>query len=103
MRLCSSAGASGNSPEVISLAEEIVAHLRGLAGADAMLAAYNQARESVKSQRGERRHKEAMQVGGMGFLVRPAASWRLRTTISSCFCFGGLCSYPVVATTLSCS
>ena len=40
-----------------------MAHLRGLAGADAMLAAYNQAREAVRSQRGERRRKEAMQVG----------------------------------------
>ena len=68
-RLSFSAGASGNSPEVISLAEEIVAHLRGLAGADAMLAACNQAREAVKSQRGERRRKEAMQVGGVGCLA----------------------------------
>lgn len=37
-------GAAGNPAEVTSLADEIVAHLRGLVGADAMLAAYNQAR-----------------------------------------------------------
>lgn len=36
-------GAAGNPAEVTSLADEIVAHLRGLVGADAMLAAYNQA------------------------------------------------------------
>lgn len=56
------AGAAGNPPEVTSLADEIVAHLRTLVGADAMLAAYNQAREAVRRQRGERKRKAALQV-----------------------------------------
>jgi U3 small nucleolar RNA-associated protein 20 len=46
-----------------------VSHLRGLAGADAMLAAYSQAREVVRSQRGERKRKEALQT-----LVDPEAA-----------------------------
>ncbi|KAL4860053.1 Small subunit processome component 20 [Chlorella vulgaris] len=62
-------GATGNPPEIASLAEEIVSHLRGLAGADAMLAAYSQAREVVRSQRGERKRKEALQT-----LVDPEAA-----------------------------
>ncbi|EFN57812.1 hypothetical protein CHLNCDRAFT_51116 [Chlorella variabilis] len=62
-------GATGNPPEVVSLAEEVVAHLRGLAGADAMLAAYNAARQSVRRQRGERKRREALQT-----LVDPEAA-----------------------------
>jgi U3 small nucleolar RNA-associated protein 20 len=57
------AGAAGNSPEVRQLAEEVVAHLRQLAGADALLAAYGAAREAVRAQRGERKRRAAMQVG----------------------------------------
>ncbi len=58
------AGASGNPPDVVTLADEIVAHLRGLVGGDAMLAGYNAAREAVRRQRGERKKKAALQVCG---------------------------------------
>ncbi|PSC76593.1 small subunit processome component 20-like protein [Micractinium conductrix] len=66
-------GAAGNPPEVTSLADEIVAHLRTLVGADAMLAAYNQAREAVRRQRGERKRKAALQT-----LVDPEAAAKRR-------------------------
>ncbi|PRW58885.1 small subunit processome component 20-like protein [Chlorella sorokiniana] len=62
-------GAAGNPAEVTSLADEIVAHLRTLVGGDAMLAAYNQAREAVRRQRGERKRKAALQT-----LVDPEAA-----------------------------
>ncbi|KAL4434124.1 hypothetical protein ABPG75_000565 [Micractinium tetrahymenae] len=55
-------GASGNPPDVTTLADEIVAHLRGLVGGDAMLAGYNAAREAVRRQRGERKKKAALQT-----------------------------------------
>lgn len=66
------AGASGNPPEVVTLADEIVAHLRGLVGGDAMLAGYNAAREAVRRQRGERKKKAALQVGQP--VTRPSSS-----------------------------
>lgn len=62
-------GASGNPPDVCTLADEIVGHLRALVGADSMLSAYNQAREAVRRQRGERKMKAALQT-----LVDPEAA-----------------------------
>jgi len=60
-------GATGNSEEVKALADEIVAHLRGLVGADALLAAYQAARGAVRRQRGERKRAAAVQVrAGLG-------------------------------------
>lgn len=71
------AGASGNPPDVVTLADEIVAHLRGLVGGDAMLAGYSAAREAVRRQRGERKKKAALQVGGPG-AGKTVPGWGLR-------------------------
>ncbi len=56
------AGATGNSEEVRTLADEVMAHLRGLVGADALLAAYQAARGVVRRQRGDRKRAAAVQV-----------------------------------------
>lgn len=63
----------GNPPDIKALAEEVVAHLRSVAGADALLAAYNAARASVQRQRSERRRRDAVQT-----LVDPEAAARRR-------------------------
>jgi U3 small nucleolar RNA-associated protein 20 len=70
-------GASGNSDEIKALADEIMAHLRALAGSDALLAAYGAAREAVRAQRLGRRQRAAVQT-----LVDPEAAARrkMRTT-----------------------
>lgn len=50
--------------DVKLLGEEVLAHLRDLMGSDALLAAYNAAREHVKSRRSERKQKSVLQVSG---------------------------------------
>ena len=62
-------GATGNSPDVQTLGDEIMAHLRSLIGADVLLAGYNAARASVRRQRGERKRRAAVQT-----LVDPEAA-----------------------------
>lgn len=54
-------GAAPSSEEVRHLAEEVMAHLQGLAGADVLLAAYNAARADVRATRLERRRRAAQQ------------------------------------------
>ena len=44
------------------LAEEVLAHLRAVAGSEALLAAYNRARQHVSDLRTERRRQRALQV-----------------------------------------
>ncbi len=46
--------------EVRALAEEVMAHLRGLVGAEPLLAAYNAAREAVRGARHRRRREAAV-------------------------------------------
>lgn len=48
--------------QVKQLADEIIAHIREVAGAEAMLAAYTEARKSVTATRMERKRRTAMQV-----------------------------------------
>ena len=48
--------------QVKQLADEIIAHIREVAGAEAMLAAYTEARKSVTATRMERKRRSAMQV-----------------------------------------
>ncbi len=48
--------------QVKALAEEVLAHLREVAGSDALLAAYNRARQTVNSARNERRRQRTLQV-----------------------------------------
>ena len=45
------------------LGDEVMAHLRGVVGSDALLAAYNSARERVRTGRSERKKKAVMKVG----------------------------------------
>jgi U3 small nucleolar RNA-associated protein 20 len=61
--------------EARALAAEVLAHLRGVAGPDALLAAYNAARAGVAEARGARRRARALQA-----LADPeaAAAGRLR-------------------------
>ena len=51
--------------QVKQLADEIIAHIREVAGAEAMLAAYTEARKSVTATRMERKRRIAMQVWGL--------------------------------------
>ena len=69
-------GAIGNTPEMKTLGDEVMAHLRTLMGADVLLGGYNAARDSVRRQRGERKRKAAVQT-----LVDPeaAAKRKIRT------------------------
>lgn len=55
--------------QVKQLADEIIAHIREVAGAEAMLAAYTEARKSVTATRMERKRRTAMQVWKYGFLA----------------------------------
>ena len=48
--------------QVRQLAEEVLAHVRSVAGSDSMLAAYNAARATVAAQRQERRRQKAVQA-----------------------------------------
>ena len=48
----------------MDLAQEVVAHLRQTAGADALLGAFNSARQAVQAARDERRREQAVQVMG---------------------------------------
>lgn len=48
--------------QIKQLAEEIMAHVRGVVGGEAMLQAFNAARRSVTAVRSERRRKAATQV-----------------------------------------
>lgn len=48
--------------QVKQLADEIIAHIREVAGAEAMLAAYLEAKKSVTATRMERKRRTAMQV-----------------------------------------
>lgn len=57
-----------------ALAGEVVAHLRAVAGADALLAAYNAARRGVADARVERRRQRTLQVR---HTVLPTASVRV--------------------------
>lgn len=70
-------GATGNSEEVKTLADEIVGHLRSLVGADSLLAAYNAAREAVRAQRGERKQRAAVQA-----LVDPEAAAKRKLRVA---------------------
>ena len=67
------AGATGSSEEVRHLADEVLAHLRSLAGADALLAGYNAAREEVHDARTTRKRRAAQQA-----LVDPEAAAKRR-------------------------
>ena len=49
-----------------ALGEEVMGHLKGVVGAEAVLAAYSVARDAVRGARTERRRKAAMQVSGGG-------------------------------------
>lgn len=60
--------------DVRNLGEEVLAHLRGTFGPDALLAAYNAAREHVKSARAERKKAAALKV-----MLDPEAAARQRT------------------------
>ncbi len=51
-----------NLLQVKALAEEVLAHLRTVAGPEALLAAYNRARQHVSDLRSERRRQKALQV-----------------------------------------
>eukprot|EP00887_Chlorella_sp_A99_P000887 scaffold5.g887.t1 len=66
-------GAAGNPEEVKQLAEEVVAHLRSVAGADALLAGYAAAREEVRAARAARKRRAAQQS-----LVDPEAAAKRR-------------------------
>jgi U3 small nucleolar RNA-associated protein 20 len=70
------ANAGVDSDEVKALAEEVLAHLRAVLGADALLCGYNAAREAVRRSRTERRAAAATRA-----LVDPEAAARrkLRT------------------------
>ena len=60
---CAPSQRVGGSPDQArDLAEEVLAHLRSVAGADALLRAYNVARAAVQAQRTERRRQKAVQV-----------------------------------------
>lgn len=48
--------------QVVDLAQEVVAHLRQVAGTDALLTAFNEARQAVQSSRDARRRQQAVQV-----------------------------------------
>lgn len=48
--------------QIKQLADEIIAHIREVAGAEAMLAAYTEARKAVTAVRTERKRRAAMQV-----------------------------------------
>jgi hypothetical protein len=49
--------------QVRSLADEVMAHLRTIAGTDAFLAAYSRARQDVMGLRRERKRQKNLQVG----------------------------------------
>ncbi|KAK9845304.1 hypothetical protein WJX81_002986 [Elliptochloris bilobata] len=68
-------GAAASPDEVKALAAEVVAHLRTVAGPEALLAAYNAARRGVAEARVERRRQRTLQA-----LADPeaAAAGRLR-------------------------
>jgi U3 small nucleolar RNA-associated protein 20 len=64
--------ASAAAPEVVrTMGEEVLAHLRDAFGADAMLAAYNAARELVRTARASRKKATAMRA-----LMDPEAAAR---------------------------
>ena len=48
--------------QVVSVAEEVLAHLRSSAGPEALIAAFNTARGSVTAARSERRRQQALQA-----------------------------------------
>ncbi|KAK9818396.1 hypothetical protein WJX72_012002 [[Myrmecia] bisecta] len=54
--------AAPNRDDVKLLTEEVIAHLRGVAGGDALINAFNVARRSVTTTRTERKRKQALQV-----------------------------------------
>ncbi|GIL61502.1 hypothetical protein Vafri_15933, partial [Volvox africanus] len=64
------AARGGQVPEdVRHLAEEVMAHLRGLVGSEVLLASYNAAREYVRGRRAERKRRTAMRT-----MIDPAAA-----------------------------
>ena len=48
--------------QVTELAQEVVAHIREVAGADALLGAFNAARQGVVAARAQRKRQQAVQV-----------------------------------------
>lgn len=58
-------------PQVKALAGEVVAHLRSVAGADALLAAYNEARRCVAEARVERRRQRTLQARASALCCGP--------------------------------
>ena len=86
-RLSEPTTASDRTPEAIrQLGEEVTAHLKTVAGPDALLRAYATARELVKGNRSERKKKQAMQV------CVCVGGWGVRGVMrggSRCRCVGG--------------
>jgi U3 small nucleolar RNA-associated protein 20 len=60
--LSTNTGGGEPSEESKALAEEVTAHLRAVAGADAVLSAYNIAREAVRRARSERKQRAALRT-----------------------------------------
>ena len=56
------------------LAGEVVAHLRSVAGADALLAAYNEARRGVAEARVERRRQRTLQARACAACCGPGST-----------------------------
>lgn len=51
--------------QVKDLAQEVIDHLREVAGPDALITAFNAARQSVTANRAERKRRQALQVTKM--------------------------------------
>lgn len=49
--------------QIKQLAEEIIAHIRDVAGADALVSAFTAAKKAVSAVRNERKRRAAVQVG----------------------------------------
>jgi hypothetical protein len=50
-------------PQIQTLGAEVLAHLRSVVPGDAFVAGLNMARQSVTTQRADRRKRQAVQVG----------------------------------------
>ncbi|KAL0018407.1 hypothetical protein WJX79_009395 [Trebouxia sp. C0005] len=66
-------GSAPNTDETKQLAEEIISHIREVAGADALVSAFTSAKKAVTAVRSERKRRAAVQV-----LVDPEAAARTK-------------------------
>ena len=70
------------------LAEEIIAHVRDVAGADALVSAFTAAQKAVSAVRSERKRRAAVQVGLCWSCTVGTAMYRFLLSewaLASCF------------------